>query len=149
LNLEYDEPLSDFAFRFNLRRYSKACCHFQPENEPCVTGTGGGGAGHRRVLASMVRRCQVETVLTVETHVQKFHLREYAEVVQVETHVESARLQLFETKIQQINCFQISCFGFKCNLRTDTMGEYLLGEAVQVDPMKPVLKAPVTKRLKL
>jgi len=60
----------------------------------------------------------------------------------------------------------LSKFAFNCNLRryslepaTDGSGtsfvdidgfdNWILGSAVQVDPMKPTLKAPGTKRLKL
>jgi len=55
--LEYDEPLSNFAFKFNLRRYSKA---------PKSAGMAGDGGVGESVAAAAVRHdCHRDAVLSL------------------------------------------------------------------------------------
>jgi len=49
LNLEYDEPLSNVAFNFNLRRYTKVYMSILAEADP-VNAAGTAGAASRHVI---------------------------------------------------------------------------------------------------
>jgi len=56
LNLQYDEPLSNFAFNFNLRRYAKAMAVLIKKCGAAVDFETSGG---RTALLAAVGRCRL------------------------------------------------------------------------------------------